>query len=207
MLAKKISTPPSHPNMVTSGPKSKKQNKKTPKRTKQNEKQKTSKRTRCLYNGTSKTNEWHHRCYIHLLIQSMCTAIYIFVFKKNQMLILITLQPHSYCSEYFKYLIKRRLASLCGLDLTDLIDKLEKKMKVQILFYDVLWCFFPVCVPPTLFKCFVVPWHDNERLITWCGVTLPRKKLKIKKESRERYWIEWEFNLTAVKKLQLVPLN
>lgn len=171
------------------------------------EKQKTSKRTRCLYNGTSKTNEWHHRCYIHLLIQSMCTAIYIFVFKKNQMLILITLQPHSYCSEYFKYLIKRRLASLCGLDLTDLIDKLEKKMKVQIIFYDVLWCFFPVCVPPTLFKCFVVPWHDNERLITWCGVTLPRKKLKIKKESRERYWIEWEFNLTAVKKLQLVPLN
>lgn len=68
----------------------------------------------------------------------MCTAIYIFVFKKNQMLILITLQPHSYCSEYFKYLIKRRLASLCGLDLTDLIDKLEKKMKVQIIFYDVL---------------------------------------------------------------------
>lgn len=54
------------------------------------------------------------------------------------MLILITLQPHSYCSEYFKYLIKRRLASLCGPDLTDLIDKLEKKMKGQILIYDVL---------------------------------------------------------------------
>lgn len=186
MLAKKLALHPLIQIWSLLVQKIKKQNKKTPRRTKQNEKQKTSKRTRWLYNGTSKINEWHHRCYIHLLIQSMCTAIYIFfVFKKNQMLILITLQPHSYCSEYFKYLIKRRLASLCGPDLTDLIDKLEKKMKGQILFYDVLWCFFPVCVPPTFFKCFVVPWHDNERFITWCGVTLPRKKLKIKKESRE----------------------
>lgn len=56
--------------------------------------------------------------------------------------------------------------------------------------------FFPVCVPPTLFKCFVVPWHDNERFITWCGVTLPRKSWKLKKKA-ERYWIEWEFNLTC----------
>lgn len=129
-------------------------------------------------------------CYIY---------IYIF-FKKNQMLILITLQPHSYCSEYFKYLYKKGgWLPFVGLISLTWLTSWRKRWKYKFFSTTCSDVFF-LCVShlPSL-SALLYPdmtMRDSSHGAVWL-YHLYHGKSENQNKNAERCWTEWEFNLTA----------